>query len=218
MINSFLDFIHTEKKKDYYVKLANFLRNEYTNYTCYPKKEDVFNAIKYCDIDNLKVVILGQDPYHEEGQAHGFAFSVKCEKLPPSLINIYKEMRSDLGIDFKQDGDLTYLANQGVLLLNSTLTVREHLAFSHAGKGWEIFTDNLIRQICDIDRPIVFILWGNAAISKEKYVYNNKHLVLKAAHPSPLSASRGFFGCHHFSLANEFLTSNGLKPIEWVKK
>ena len=165
----------------------------------------------------MKVVILGQDPYHEPNQAHGLAFSVLCEKLPPSLVNIYKEMSSDLGKPVKQDGNLEYLARQGVLLLNTTLTVRDGLAYSHKDYGWDYFTDNVISLINQIDRPIVFILWGAPAAKKKKLLNNPKHLIIESAHPSPLSAYRGFFGSKPFSKTNDFLIKNGITPINWIK-
>ena len=168
-------------------------------------------------MEAVKVVILGQDPYHEPNQAHGLAFSVLCDKLPPSLVNIYKEMESDLGVKVNQDGNLEYLAKQGVLLLNTLLSVRKGEAFSHKNLGWEILTDNIIKKLNELDQPIVFILWGSAAQSKIKYLNNKNHLILKSAHPSPLSAYRGFFGSRPFSKANEFLESHGVDAIKWVK-
>ena len=168
-------------------------------------------------LNEVKVVILGQDPYHEVNQAHGLAFSVLCKKLPPSLLNIYKEMESDLNVKVNQDGNLDYLAKQGVLLLNTSLTVREHMANSHSNKGWEIFTDNCIKLLNIQDRPIVFILWGRNAISKTKFLNNPKHLVLTSVHPSPLSAYNGFFGSKPFSKTNDFLKNNNVEPIKWVK-
>ena len=161
---------------------------------------------------------MGQDPYHEVNQAHGLAFSVLCSKLPPSLMNIYKEMESDLNVKVSQDGNLDYLAKQGVLLLNTSLTVREHQANSHSNKGWEIFTDNIIKLLNDMDKPIVYILWGRNAISKTKYLNNPKHLVLTSVHPSPLSAYNGFFGSKPFSKTNKFLLDNNQTPINWIKK
>jgi len=214
---NFSDFINEEKNKDYFKKLMDFVDNEYKTKVCYPPYNDIFNALKYTDIDNIKVVILGQDPYHEPNQAHGLSFSVKCEKLPPSLKNIYKEMEDDLNIKVNQDGDLTYLALQGVLLLNTVLSVEEGKAFSHANKGWEIFTDNIIKLINNINRPIVFILWGNPSIKKEVLLNNPKHLILKSSHPSPLSSYRGFFGSKPFSKTNDFLIKNNIKPIKWIK-
>lgn len=215
MIKSFEEFVISEKQKDYFRNLAIFVNHEYALHRCYPPKELIFKALKSFDLNDLKVVILGQDPYHEEGQANGLAFSVSNKKLPPSLINIYKEMESDLNITVDKSGDLEYLAKQGVLLLNATLTVQAHRAFSHAGHGWEIFTDNLIKELNNLDKPIVFILWGNSAISKKAYLNNPKHLVLTSAHPSPLSANRGFFNSKPFSKTNEFLRAMGEKEIDW---
>ena len=212
-----IDFINKEKEKDYYKILKEKVDYEYNHYLCHPDYNNIYHAFKMTPFDNLKVVILGQDPYHEPNQAHGLAFSVLCEKLPPSLQNIYKEMASDLGISFKQDGNLDYLAKQGVLLLNTTLTVRDGEAFSHKGFGWDIFTDNVISIINTIDRPIVFILWGSPAQKKKKLLNNPKHLIIESAHPSPLSAYRGFFGSRPFSKTNEFLIKNGIEPIKWTK-
>ena len=214
---SFEEFLKEEEKKDYFINLKKFVDEEYNNHVCYPKYENIFNALRLTDFDDIKVVILGQDPYHEPNQAHGLSFSVLCEKLPPSLKNIYKEMEADLGVKINQDGDLTYLAKQGVLLLNTLLTVREHEAFSHKNKGWEIFTDNVIKEINKIDKPIVFILWGGPAQSKMKYLNNKNHLIITSNHPSPLSAYRGFFGSKPFSKANDFLAKNGINPIKWYK-
>ena len=212
---SWIDFINEEKQKDYYKNLQNSLEIEYREYTCFPKYENIFHAFDKTPIENVKVVILGQDPYHDYNQAHGLAFSVLCEKLPPSLVNIYKEIASDLGVEVKQDGNLDYLAEQGVLLLNTILSVRAHEAFSHKKLGWEIFTDNVIKKLNSLDQPIVFILWGGNARSKKPLIDTAKHLILECAHPSPLSAYNGFFGCRHFSKANEFLRKNGLEEIDW---
>ena len=212
-----IDFINKEKEKDYYKILKEKVDYEYNHYLCHPDYNNIYHAFKMTPFDNLKVVILGQDPYHEPNQAHGLAFSILCEKLPPSLQNIYKEMASDLGISFKQDGNLDYLAKQGVLLLNTTLTVRDGEAFSHKGFGWDIFTDNVISIINTIDRPIVFILWGSPAQKKKKLLNNPKHLIIESAHPSPLSAYRGFFGSKPFSKTNDFLIKNGIEPIKWTK-
>ena len=212
-----IDFINKEKEKDYYKILKEKVDYEYNHYLCHPDYNNIYHAFKMTPFNNLKVVILGQDPYHEPNQAHGLAFSVLCEKLPPSLQNIYKEMSSDLGISFKQDGNLDYLAKQGVLLLNTTLTVRDGEAFSHKGFGWDIFTDNVISIINTIDRPIVFILWGSPAQKKKKLLNNPKHLIIESAHPSPLSAYRGFFGSKPFSKTNDFLIKNGIEPIKWTK-
>lgn len=217
MITTYKEFIEIESKKDYYIKLKEFVINEYNNYKCYPPYKNIFHAFSITSLKDTKVVILGQDPYHEENQAHGLAFSVLCKKIPPSLVNIYKEMESDLNVKVNQDGNLDYLASQGVLLLNTSLTVREHLANSHSNKGWEIFTDNAIKLLNEQDRPIVFILWGRNAISKTKYLNNPKHLVLTSVHPSPLSAYGGFFGSKPFSITNKFLLDNNLAPIKWVK-
>ena len=218
MIQTYKEFIEQESKKEYYKKLKESVLYEYEHYRCFPPYKNIFHALSITSLENTKVVILGQDPYHEVNQAHGLAFSVLCSKLPPSLINIYKEMEDDLKVKVNQDGNLDYLAKQGVLLLNSTLTVREHIANSHSNFGWNIFTDNCIKLLNEQDRPIVFILWGNNAISKEKYLTNPKHLVIKSAHPSPLSAYNGFFGSKPFSKTNDFLISNGIEPIKWVKK
>ncbi len=210
-------FLNNEMKKEYFKSLSDFVDREYENYTCYPSKENIYNALLLTSFDKVKVVILGQDPYHEPNQAHGLAFSVLCDKLPPSLKNIYKEMKSDLGIDFNQDGNLEYLARQGVLLLNTTLTVRDGKALSHYGKGWETFTDNIIKEIDKCNNPIVFILWGNNARSKKKLLTNPNHLIIESAHPSPLSAYHGFFGSKPFSRTNEFLKDNNLEEIKWIK-
>lgn len=210
------DFLENEKKQKYFMDLMDKVNYEYNNYVCYPKYENIFNAFNY-PIDNLKVVILGQDPYHEPNQAHGLAFSVLCDKLPPSLINIYKEMSSDLSKEVNQDGNLEYLAKQGVLLLNTVLTVREHEAFSHKSFGWEIFTDHVIEFINSLNQPIVFILWGAPAMKKCKHLNNPNHLIISSAHPSPLSSYRGFFGSKPFSKANEFLKSKNVEEIKWVK-
>lgn len=217
MITSFKEFIEIESNKDYYKKLKEFVISEYEKYTCFPPYKNIFHALTITPLDKVKVVILGQDPYHEVDQAHGLAFSVLCKKLPPSLVNIYKEMASDLNVTVNQDGNLDYLAAQGVLLLNTSLTVREHMANSHSNKGWEIFTDNVIELLNEQDRPIVFILWGRNAISKTKYLNNPKHLVLTSVHPSPLSAYGGFFGSKPFSKTNDFLVSNNVEPIKWTK-
>ena len=211
------DFIDIEKEKDYYKILKNKVTEEYENYVCHPDYANIFNAFSKTKVNKVKVVILGQDPYHEVNQAHGLAFSVLCEKLPPSLVNIYKEMSNDLGVTVNQDGNLDYLAKQGVLLLNTVLTVRDGLALSHQNFGWEIFTDNVIKFLNTLDQPIVFILWGKNAISKTKYLNNPKHKILTSVHPSPLSAYRGFFGSKPFSKTNDYLISCGLDPINWIK-
>ena len=211
------DFINNEKEKPYYKELHDKVLNEYSLYTCYPKYDDIVNAFKYTKYNDIKVVILGQDPYHEPNQAHGLAFSVLCEKLPPSLVNIYKEMESDLGVKVNQDGNLEYLARQGVLLLNTCLTVRKGEAFSHKDYGWITFTDNVIKEINKINKPIVFILWGSPSQKKKKLLNNPNHLIIESAHPSPLSSYRGFFGSKPFSKTNDFLIKNNIEPIKWVK-
>ncbi len=211
------DFINNEKNKDYYINLKKKVDEEYQNYICYPSYDNIFHAFKMTKLENVKVMILGQDPYHEVNQAHGLAFSVLCEKLPPSLINIYKEMSSDLGVVVNQDGNLDYLAKQGVLLLNTILTVRDGKALAHQNFGWETFTDNVIKLLNTLDQPIVYILWGKNAISKTKYLNNPKHMILTSVHPSPLSSYRGFFGSKPFSKTNEFLVLNGCLPINWIK-
>ena len=210
-------FLSNESLKDYYKNLMTFVNNEYSKYTCYPAKENIFNAFKLTEYNNVKVVILGQDPYHEPNQAHGLAFSVLCDKLPPSLKNIYKEMSTDLNARINQDGNLEYLARQGVLLLNTTLTVREGEAASHFGKGWEILTDNVIKELNNSTNPIVFILWGNNARKKKSLITNPNHYIIESAHPSPLSVRHGFFGSRPFSKCNEFLKSKNISEIKWIK-
>ena len=211
------NFINNESTKSYYIELKKKVMEAYNTKTCFPPYKYIYRALATCPYEKVKVVILGQDPYHEKGQANGLSFSVDCQKLPPSLVNIYKEMASDLGKSFSQDGNLTYLAKQGVLLLNSTLTVEEGKANSHAGFGWQILTDNIIKEVNKINRPIVFVLWGNFAIKKSIYLNNPNHLVIKGVHPSPLSASRGFFGSKPFSKCNDYLIKNGERPIYWIK-
>ena len=199
-----------------HMKIRMFLKNEYSQRTIYPSMYDIFNALKYTSYENTKVVILGQDPYHEVGQAHGLSFSVKKGiKIPPSLVNIYKELNSDVGMIIPSHGELTSWAKQGVLLLNATLTVREGQANSHKDIGWAIFTDEIIKKLNLSSKPIVFILWGGNARSKKKYITNPHHLIIESAHPSPLSAYNGFFGSKPFSKANDFLIKNGLAPIDW---
>lgn len=205
-----------EFEKPYFSELTSFVRNEYKFHTIYPPAKLIFNAFDQCPFDQLKVVILGQDPYHGPGQAHGLCFSVNDGiDFPPSLRNIFKELNNDVGKEVPRSGNLTGLAKQGVLLLNATLTVRANLAGSHQNKGWEQFTDAVINKINEQKQHVVFILWGNYAISKAKFIDQNKHLVLSSVHPSPLSASRGFFGNRHFSKANEFLRLHGLEPVQW---
>ena len=216
MINKKWDIIlKDEFKKDYFRNLGCFVKGEYKKHICYPKYSDVFNALRFTDYDEVKVVILGQDPYHGEGEAHGLSFSVHDDvRRPPSLNNILKELNSDLGI-VRSGNELTDWAKQGVLLLNSVLTVVKDTPLSHKGKGWEIFTDNIIRYLNDRNEPIVFILWGSYARSKKELITNKKHFIIESAHPSPLSASRGFFGSRPFSRANDFLVKNGISPIKW---
>lgn len=213
---SWKDALTNEFNKEYFVKLTDFVRNEYmSGKNVYPAPKNIFNAFNLCPLDNVKVVIIGQDPYHEPGQAHGLCFSVlPPTPVPPSLVNIYKEIESDLGRKSVTNGDLTHWATQGVLLLNSTLTVRAHAAASHAGHGWEKFTDAVIRTTAT-RKNIVYMLWGSYAQKKAAFVNPNDNLVLKSAHPSPLSAYRGFFGNHHFSRANEYLSQHGKTPIDW---
>ncbi len=206
-----------ELEKPYYLALRQFLTEEYRTAVIHPDQYDIFNALKYTTYSGVRVVILGQDPYHGTNQAHGLSFSVKKGiQPPPSLINIYKEIREDLGIDnLGKHGELTNWAKQGVLLLNTVLTVRDGEAASHRGKGWEQFTDRIIQLLNLREDPIVFLLWGAHAAKKQELITNPCHLILKAAHPSPLSASKGFFGCRHFSQTNNFLTAHGFAPIDW---
>ena len=214
--NDWAKELKPEYSKPYYKELFNFVGKEYATHTVYPPGDDIFNAFHLTPLKNVKVVIIGQDPYHEPGQAHGLSFSVKPGvDIPPSLLNIYKELHEDLGCYIPDNGYLVKWANQGVLLLNAVLTVRAHEAASHQNKGWEEFTDSVIRILNKEDRPIVFLLWGGFARSKKKMLNNPNHLILEAPHPSPLSAYRGFFGCKHFSKANEFLESKGLTGIDW---
>lgn len=199
-----------------YRSIREFLKKEYSSYTVYPSMYDIFNAFKYTPYSDVKAVILGQDPYHNEGQAHGLCFSVQQGvALPPSLVNIYKEMYDDIGIPPAKSGCLTKLAKQGVMLLNTTLTVRAGQANSHSNCGWQQFTDKVIQILSERNKPMVFILWGANARSKKKLIDGNKHLILECAHPSPLSAHNGFFGCKHFSKTNDFLLSLNQQPIDW---
>jgi uracil-DNA glycosylase len=199
-----------------FARLTDFVRSEYAHYKVFPPGPLIFNAFNLCPFHEVKVVILGQDPYHDDGQAQGLCFSVPDGmRLPPSLVNIYKEISDDLGIPPSRSGDLTRWARQGVLLLNATLTVRAHQAGSHQNRGWEDFTDNVIRLLNSHREHLVFILWGSYAMNKQSLIDSNRHLVLKSAHPSPLSAYRGFFGNHHFSLANQYLHQHGAAPIAW---
>lgn len=214
--NEWDELLKDEFKKDYYRALRQFLITEYNTHTVYPPMGDIFNALRHTSYSNVRAVILGQDPYHEPGQAHGMCFSVrKGIEPPPSLKNIFKELNSDLGIPTPCHGELTQWADSGVLLLNTVLTVRRGAAFSHAHHGWEQFTDRVIGLLNDRPDPIVFLLWGRPAQAKAALLTNPQHLILQCAHPSPLSASRGFFGCRHFSKTNAFLRSKGLSEIDW---
>ena len=214
--NEWSNALQDETEKDYFKELCTFVEDEYNSNVIYPPKEDVFNALKYTSLEDVKVVILGQDPYFNEKQAHGLCFSVQLGvDVPPSLRNIYTELETDLGLVRPNNGYLTKWAKQGVLMLNTVLTVRAENPNSHQGKGWEKFTDAIIRKLNEQDRPIVYMLWGKPAQTKIKMLNNPNHLILKAPHPSPLSAYRGFFGCKHISTANDFLEKNGLLPIDW---
>ena len=214
--NSWKLRLASEFDKDYFVKLTEFVRSEYMRTTVYPPARLIFNAFDHCPFDKVKVVIIGQDPYHGPGQAHELCFSVNDGvPNPPSLQNIFKEIQNDLGKPLPANGDLTRWANQGVLLLNATLTVQAHQAGSHQRKGWETFTDAAIRCLAEEREHIVFILWGAYAQKKGAFIDRNRHLVLTSAHPSPLSAYNGFFGIRHFSRANEYLAAHGVTPIEW---
>ena len=213
---SWKEALMPEFSKDYFIRLTDFVRKEYHETTVYPPGKLIFNAFNLCPFDNVKVVIIGQDPYHGPGQAHGLCFSVNDGiQPPPSLVNIFKEINSDLGKPVPQSGNLTRWAEQGVLLLNATLTVRAHQAGSHQRRGWEEFTDAVIRKLAEEKSNLVFILWGLYAQKKGAFIDRNKHLVLTSVHPSPLSAYNGFFGNHHFSLANDYLVRNGKTAIDW---
>jgi uracil-DNA glycosylase len=214
--NDWLDVIGNEFQQEYYKNLYQFVKTEYSKYTIFPNADDIFNAFHFTPLKDVKVVIIGQDPYHNENQAHGLCFSVKPEvDIPPSLVNIYKELHDDLGCNIPNNGYLEKWAKQGILMLNTVLTVRAHQANSHQGKGWERFTDAVIHAVNNQDRPMVFILWGRPARLKKSMLTNPKHLILEAPHPSPLSSYRGFFGSKPFSKTNQFLADNGLKPIDW---
>ena len=215
--NDWLPAVREEFAKPYYRQLYQFVKEEYSRTVVYPPAEDIFNALHFTPLSEVKVLILGQDPYHNEHQAHGLSFSVLPDQkeIPPSLQNIYKELQDDLGCYIPNNGYLEKWARQGVLMLNTVLTVRAHQANSHKKIGWEQFTDAAIKVLAEQDRPMVFILWGRPAQRKKEMIHNPKHLVLMSAHPSPLSAYRGFFGSHPFSRTNEYLEENGLAPIDW---
>lgn len=214
--NDWLGPLSAEFKKPYYKELYYKVKDEYTHYPVFPKAADLYQAFELTPLHEVRVVILGQDPYHGDNQAHGLCFSVNPGvEIPPSLRNIYQELHDDLGCRIPDNGYLVPWAKQGVLLLNTVLTVRAHQAFSHRGIGWEQFTDAAIRAVNEIDRPVVFMLWGKPAQEKARMLDNPKHLILKAPHPSPLSASRGFFGCRHFSQCNRFLSEHGERPVDW---
>lgn len=214
--NDWDQILSNEFKKEYFINLINKIRDEYKKKTVFPRKDQVFNAFRYTPYKDLKVVILGQDPYHGVGEAEGLSFSVPLDiKKPPSLVNIFKELNDDLGVPVPNHGSLHSWAKQGVLLLNATLTVIKDLAGSHQGLGWETFTDNVIKIINEKETPVVFILWGRYARSKKKLITNSIHYVIESAHPSPLSAYNGFFGSHPFSKTNNFLIKNNIKPIDW---
>jgi len=213
---SWLETLRDEFESSYFSELKNFLKEEKKNYRVFPPGPQIFSAFNLTPLTAVKVVIIGQDPYHGKDQAHGLCFSVKEGiAVPPSLKNIYKELYSDLNIPISNSGNLTKWATQGVLLLNATLTVREGEAGSHQGKGWEVFTDQVIRTVSDLRAGVVFLLWGKYAQDKQELIDEQKHFILKAPHPSPFSANRGFFGCHHFSEVNNILLENGLGSIDW---
>ena len=218
--NKWDDILEDEFKKEYYANIREFLKKEYSTKTIFPNMYDIFNALKYTDYEDVKVVILGQDPYHGVGQANGLSFSVKKGiVVPPSLKNIYKEIQDDLGIQLDlEDGDLSYLAHQGVLLLNASLTVEKSKPNSHSKIGWQTLTDAIIEKLNDKKNPIVYLLWGKNAQLKEKLITNKSHLILKCPHPSPFSVHSGFFGCKHFSKTNDFLEKNGMTKINWSNK
>ena len=215
--NDWDSILAAEFEKEYYGKLRTFLTEEYETQRIYPPQPDVFNALRYSSYADTKVVILGQDPYHQEGQAHGLCFSVnRGVKIPPSLLNIYKELKEDIGMEIPSHGCLSSWASQGVLLLNTVLTVRDSMPNSHKGRGWETFTDVIIRRLNEREKPIVFILWGANAKTKEKLITAKHHLILTGTHPSPLSAHTGFFGGAYFSRANRFLELENQEPINWA--
>ena len=216
-LNNEWDYILSDEfKKEYYLKLREFLKYEYSHYNIFPSMFDIYNALRYTDYDDVKVVILGQDPYHEKCQAHGLAFSVlDGVAFPPSLQNIFIELQNDLGIKIPKNGNLIPWAKQGVLLLNTVLTVREHYANSHKGKGWENLTTEIIKKLNERKKPVIFVLWGRDAKAKKEFITNPIHYILEASHPSPLSCNYGFFGCKHFSKINRILISSSEKPIDW---
>lgn len=217
--NDWQEILQDEFEKDYYKDLRKLLIEEYKHYEIFPKAENIFNAFHYTAYKDVKVLILGQDPYHNIGQAHGLAFSVKDGvKIPPSLQNIYKELNSDLGIPIANTGYLKSWADEGIMLLNTTLTVRAHQPMSHAKIGWEIFTNAVIEKINEKKEPVVYILWGNHAKARKKFINNKNHLIIEGVHPSPLSANKGFFGSRPFSRANEFLKERGVTPPSWKVK
>lgn len=216
IVNGWKRIVDEEKVKPYFLNLKNFLLKEYDNYNVYPKKYEIFKAFELTDFKDVKVVVLGQDPYHQPLQAHGLCFSVnKGIKVPPSLVNIYKEINSDLGCKIPSHGNLTKWAKQGVLLLNTIMSVRDSSPMSHSNKGWEIFTDRVIKELNNDNTPKVFLLWGAPSRKKKTLITNPNHLILECAHPSPLSAYNGFFGCKHFSKTNEFLKGNNREAIDW---
>lgn len=214
--NDWDEILKDEFKSEYYLKLREFLKSEYSHHKIHPDMNDIFNALKWTSFKDTKVVILGQDPYHGENQAHGLAFSVKKGvAIPPSLLNMYKELKDSLGLYIPNNGYLEKWARQGVLLLNASLTVRDGLANSHRNKGWEIFTTEIIKKLNERNDPVIFLLWGNNAREKAQYIDRSRHYIFETVHPSPLSASRGFFGCGHFKKANDVLVKLGKEPIDW---
>ncbi len=214
--NEWDELLRDEFTQDYYLRLRAILRREYSTRVIYPDMHDIFNALKWTSYNNVKVVIIGQDPYHGEGQAHGLAFSVRQGiDIPPSLLNMYKELQNEYGLYIPNNGYLEKWARQGVLLLNTVLTVRAGAANSHRGMGWEQFTDRVIELLNEREKPVIFLLWGANAAAKEKLVTNSRHRIFKTSHPSPLSAYRGFFGCGHFKMANNALLAMGEEPIDW---
>lgn len=218
MKNDWEEFFKAEQQKDYFKPLMEFVDREYAEGICYPQKENIFRAFELTKPEQVKAVILGQDPYHEPNQAHGLCFSVLPgqTKLPPSLKNIYREITEEYGSLNRENGFLEDWAKQGVLMLNTVMTVRKGSANSHKGRGWEVFTDNVVSYINRLNQPVVYLLWGSPSQKKESLLDNPNHIILKAAHPSPLSAYRGFFGCGHFKACNEFLEEKGVKPVNWA--